>query len=80
MDTDDKSILTKAIKEVAHKNIKQISEWQKQNPEYKDPDSKQNDKYQKILFNAMSGSTKEESDKNYEKIIRNVIKNTVIEK
>ena len=79
-DTDDKSILTKAIKEVAHKNIKQISEWQKQNPEYKDPDSKQNDKYQKILFNAMSGSTKEESDKNYEKIIRNVIKNTVIEK
>jgi len=79
-DTDDKSILTKAIKEVAHKNIKQICEWQKQNPEYNDPDSKQNDKYQKILFNAMSGSTKEESEKNYEKIVKNVVKNTVIEK
>jgi hypothetical protein len=79
-DTDDKSMLTKAIKEVAHKNIKQICEWQKQNPEYNDPDSKQNDKYQKILFNAMSGSTKEESDKNYEKIVKNVVKNTVIEK
>jgi hypothetical protein len=79
-DTDDKSMLTKAIKEVAHKNIKQICEWQKQNPEYRDPDSKQNDKYQRILLNAMSGSTKEESDKNYEKIVKNVIKHTVIEK
>jgi hypothetical protein len=79
-DTDDKATLTKAIKQVAHKNIKKISEWQKLNPEYNDPDSKQNDKYQKILLNAMSGSTKEESDKNYEKIIKNVVKNTVIEK
>ena len=79
-DTGDKSVLTKAIKQVANKNIKQICEWQKQNPEYNDPDSKQNDKYQKILFNAMSGSTKEESDKNYEKIVKNVVKNTVIEK
>ena len=79
-DTDDKAVLTKAIKQVAHKNIRQISEWQKQNPEYNDPDSKQNDKYQKILCNAMSGSTKEESDKNYEKIIKNVVKQTVIEK
>lgn len=79
-DTDNKETLTKAIKTVAHKNIKQISEWQKQNPEYNDPDSKQNDKYQKILCNAMSGSSKEESDKNYEKIIKNVVKQTIIEK
>jgi len=79
-DTNDKAALTKAIKQVAHKNIKQITEWQKLNPEYKDPDSKQNDKYQQILLNAMCGSTKEESEKNYEKIIKNVVKHTVIEK
>lgn len=79
-DSDDKAILTKAIKQVAHKNIKQISEWQKLNPEYSDPDSKQNDRYQKILFNSMSGSSKEESDKNYEKIARNIAKEVVIEK
>jgi hypothetical protein len=79
-DTDNKETLTKAIKTVAHKNIKQISEWQKQNPEYNDPDSKQNDKYQKILCNAMSGSSKEESDKNYEKIVKNIAKETIIEK
>jgi len=72
--------VTKAIKQVANKNIKQISEWQKQNPKYKDPESKQNDKYMQIVLNSMSGSTNEEANKNYEKIIKNVIKETVIEK
>jgi len=77
---NNKPILTKAIKQVANKNIKQISEWQKLYPDYSDPDSKQNDKYMKIVLNSMSGSSKEESDKNYEKIIKNVIKETVIDK
>jgi hypothetical protein len=33
-----------------------------------------------IVLNSMSGSTKKEADKNYEKIIKNVIKETIIEK
>lgn len=79
-DDDKKTNLTRAIKCLANKNIKQISEWQKLHPEFADPDSKENDKYMKIVLNSMSGSTKEESDKNYEKIAKNVIKNVVIEK
>ena len=79
-DDEQKSTLTKAIKQVANKNIKQISEWQKQNPKYKDPESKQNDKYMNIVLNSMSGSTNEEATKNYEKIIKNVIKETIIDK
>ncbi len=79
-DDEQKTTLTKAIKQVANKNIKQISEWQKQNPEYKDPESKQNDKYMNIVLNSMSGSTNEEANKNYEKIIKNVIKETIIDK
>jgi len=79
-DDEQKTILTKAIKQVAGKNIKQISEWQKQHPEYNDPESKQNDKYMKIVLNSMSGSTKEESEKNYEKIAKNITKETIIEK
>jgi hypothetical protein len=77
---EDKPILTKAIKQVANKNIKQITEWQKLHPEYNNPESKQNDKYMQIVLNSMSGSTKEEAEKNYEKIIKNVIKETVIDK
>ena len=77
-DNDNKTILTKAIKDVANKNIRQISEWQKNNREYSDPDSKVNDKYMKIVFEAMSGSTVEESHKNYEKIVKNIVKDCVI--
>jgi hypothetical protein len=77
---EQKSTLTKAIKQVANKNIKKITDWQKMNPDYLDPDSKQNDKYMKIVLNSMSGSTKEESEKNYEKIAKNIAKETIIEK
>lgn len=79
-DDENKTKLTKAIKLVGHKNMKQISEWQKAYPDYNDPDSKQNDNYMKMLCNAMSGSTKEESEKNYEKIIKNIVKEVVIDK
>jgi hypothetical protein len=79
-DDEQKSHLTKAIKQVANKNIKQINEWQKLYPDYSDPESKQNDKYMRIVLNSMSGSTKEESDKNYEKIAKNICKEVIIEK
>lgn len=77
---EEKSKITRAIKIVGNKNMKQISEWQKAYPEYKDPSSKQNDKYMKMLCNAMSGSTNEEVEKNYDKIIRNIAKEVVIDK
>ena len=79
-DDDNKSNIKNAIKQVANKNIKNISEWQKIHPEYSDPESKQNDKYMKIVFNSMSGSTKEESNKNYEKIVKNIAKEVIIDK
>ena len=79
-DDEQKTTLTKAIKHIAHKNIKQISEWQKLYPEFNDPESKQNDKYLKIIFESMSGSSQQETNKNYNKIIKNIVKETVIDK
>lgn len=77
---DNKTELTKAIKTIGKKNMMQIFEWQKKHPEYNDPDSKENDKYQKMIMNAMSGSTTEEQEQNMKKIIKNVTKNVVIDK
>ena len=77
---DDKTHLLQAIKVVGNKNIKQISEWQKINPHFKDPESKQHDKYLSMLCNVMSGGSQEETAKNYDKIVKNIIKETVIEK
>jgi hypothetical protein len=74
----NKLILSKAIKDVVNKNMKQISEWKKINTNYSDPESKQNDKYLKLVCESMPGSTKEESEKNYEKIMKKVIKESVI--
>jgi hypothetical protein len=76
----ERKILTSALKHVANKNIKQISEWTKVHPDYNNSDSKENDKFLQIVSEAMSGSTQDETIKNYNKIIKNIAKETVIEK
>ena len=77
---EDKPILTKAIKVIANENIKNIKEWRNENPDCTNADSKKNNLYLKIVSNAMSGSTAEESSKNINKIISNVAKQVVIDK
>ena len=79
-ETDDKLVLKSAIKKVAFKNIRQINEWIKVNPDCKDPRTKKFDKYNKIVMNSMSGITEEEQTENINKIIRNVAKSVVIDK
>jgi hypothetical protein len=79
-ETENKPLLLKAIKQVAHKNIGQIMEWTKLYPEYNDSSSKQSDKYLKIVSEAMSGGSIEESEKNYSKILRNIAKHTIVDK
>jgi len=77
-DNNDK--LKSMIKNIAGKNIKQIYEWQKLNPDYCDPLSKCSDTYQKMLFQIMNGDTIEESNENINKIIKNIAKETIITK
>jgi len=79
-ETDENAVLTNAIKDVAHKNIQQIPIWTEEHPEHKDLSSKYNDKYMKLVSEAMPGSTKEESDKNYKKVVRNIMKESIIDK
>jgi len=79
-ETEDKPVLTNAIKVIANENIKKIKDWRDQNPECTDVNSKKNNLYLKIVSNSMNGLTKEESDKNVNKIISNVAKETAIDK
>jgi hypothetical protein len=76
----NKPILTKAIKVIANENIKNIGEWRKEYPDCTDSDSKNNKLYLKIVSNSMSGSSKEETDKNLHKIISNISKEVIIDK
>jgi hypothetical protein len=77
---EDKALLRDAIKKIANKNIRQINEWIKENPNCTDPRSKNNDKYLKIVMNAMSGTTVEEQQENMDKIVKNVTKAVAIDK
>jgi hypothetical protein len=79
-ENDNKDTMIKMIKQVANKNMKKIPEWVKAHPDCLDSESKQNDKYLKIVLNSMSGSTEEEQKSNINKIISKVAKEVVINK
>ena len=79
-ETDQKPILTRAIKKVAGENIKQIKLWKDKHPDCTSADSKKNNLYLKIVSNSMNGLTEEEGNKNINKIISNLAKEVVIYK
>ena len=79
-ENDNKDTMIKMIKQVANKNMKKIPDWIKAHPDCLDSDSKQNDKYLKIVSNSMSGSTEQEQKNNINKIISKVAKEVIITK
>ena len=79
-ETEDKPILTNAIKIIANKNIKQISTWRDSHLDCTNADSKKNNLYLKIVSNSMNDTTEEDGKKNMRKIISNVVKEVIIDK
>ena len=79
-DDEPNSKMTKVIKQIAHKNMKVIPEWVKNNPDCHNYDSKKNDAYLKIVSNSMSGGTELEQKTNINKIISKVAKEVTIDK
>ena len=79
-ETEEKPILTKAIKLIANENIKQIKNWREKYPDCTVSDSYKNNLYLKIVSNSMNGSSAEEGTQNIDKIISNVAKEVIINK
>ena len=77
---EDNEQMIKAIKAIEHKNIKQMSLWGKANPEYKDPNHKKSDLYTKLIDQSLCDTDKEKARKNYNKIIRTVAKEVLVDK
>jgi hypothetical protein len=77
---ENKPILTNAIKTIANHNIKQITKWKEKNPDCINANSKKNNLYLKIVSNSMCGISKEETNKNLNKILSNVAKEVIINK
>jgi hypothetical protein len=70
----------KTIKKIARDNTKQSDNWLIANPKYYQYDSKENTKHSLIMNEAMGGNTTEDDAKNYDKIVRNVIKEVTVSK
>jgi hypothetical protein len=71
--------LYKSIQQIASKNINQIPLWMTQHPEHSNYDSKKNDEYLKIVNESMGAGEEEENNKYYNKIVKNVSKEVMIE-
>jgi hypothetical protein len=72
--------LKNAIRIVSNKNAQQVYKWGMNNPDYKDSESKKNDEYLKLVNITMGGSTREEENRNLDKIAKNVVKEVFIDK
>ena len=75
---EDKSIFKKVINQIAHKNIKLIPEWKQNNPDCALYHSNLSDKYNKIIIEAMGGST--DNKEREDKIIKKIAKEITIDK
>jgi len=77
----DKTQLRKAVKNVANKNYKQLQKWyDRSKPAVEQIGSEECEDYFKYYKASLGGYDKEEDKKFEEKIIRNVLKEVVVEK
>jgi hypothetical protein len=79
-DDEEKAKLKLAIQRIARKNMRTLPKWQEENPDFRILDTKENDDYLKIALNSMGGQTDVQHEKYVEKIMRNVLKEVVIDK
>ena len=78
-DADNKNV-RKLIKRVAFRNSKSIRLYKEKYPEYRNPDSRYSDTYNKIVLEAMGGGSKCDDYDSENKIIRKLTKVITIDK
>jgi hypothetical protein len=78
-EADEKNKIRKAIKMVAHKNIKILPKFKEVHPDCSKSESKYSDQYNKIMVESFGGSGDNDLEKE-DKIIKNIAKGVGIEK
>ena len=79
-DDNNKSKMIKAIKQLTHRNFLQVEEWRNKNPSSRDVESKKNTEYLYIIREVLGGPIAKDDASNFSKIIRNVMKEILIDK
>jgi len=76
---DENLKLRKAIKRIAYKHSKLLSEFRKEHPDCGKSESKYADQYNKLVIEAMGGKGENDLEKE-DKIIKNITKEVVVQK
>jgi tRNA G18 (ribose-2'-O)-methylase SpoU len=79
-ESNEKSTLKQVVKKIARKNLQQLPAWQEQNPDFKTLDTPENNEYMKISLSALGAYSTEEEEKDINKIMKNVLKEVVVDK
>jgi hypothetical protein len=79
-DSIEKSRLKKAISSVVRKNVQQIAKWQDENPRCNILDSKEYFLHMSIMRQSLGGGDFEKTDRNNEKIIKNIAKHVHLDR
>jgi hypothetical protein len=72
--------LKKAVERVSNRNLQQIRKWQEIHPLFKDTSTKENDMFIHLSTQAIGACSTEESERNIDKIMKNVLKEVVLDK
>jgi hypothetical protein len=75
----DKEKMKIAIECVANKNLNNLGTWKEENPGHEVMDSREDQEYVKIMTNSLGGMGTDR-EKNKQKIIKNVLKEVMVEK
>lgn len=78
-ESSDKSNFKTAIELVANKNLNNLHTWKEANPNHAVMDSKEDKEFVEIMTNSLGGMGTDR-EKNKDKIIKNVLKEVIVEK
>jgi len=75
---DTKIKLKKTIRNVENKNLRMLPKWQEENPEHTNMESHKSDEFMELSITALGGQ--EDKEKSEKKIMKNILKEVIINK
>lgn len=79
-DNQDKTKFKKAIGAVVRKNMQQVKIWKEENPKFDIMYTKEYELHLNIMQQSLGGGNQEKTDKNNEKIIKNISKQVLVDR
>lgn len=79
-DNQDKTKFKKSIGAVVRKNMQQVKLWKEENPKFDIMYTKEYELHLNIMSQSLGGGNQEKTDKNNEKIIKNISKQVLVDR